>query len=312
MLAILAAGAIIGCASPTLVVPQSPQPPASIETQQPPVEASTVAAIPSEPGWTTVKSFSGQESTTTPAFYISGSKWRFVWTVDAGDPKYTVFNVLVFREDSANAIIGSSEYSSGVASDVFEVSEGGHDYYLKIISSNLNKWTIDIEEYGAETGDQPVQITEVHYLGMNYNDTIALGHTIVEWDEYVEIHNFSDSPQNLVGWTLIDITKGAPTFIFPMFTPCSCTYEGSWSKCVKECYPKRPCTIAPRESIRVYTGDPQWESGGYCFYYYPGNIWDNVTPDTAVLYNAEGQEVSSRSYTIIPGKHSVPNYSTPL
>ena len=222
-----------------------------------------------------------------------------MWTVDTVAPQYTVFDVLIFREDSANAIVASGKYSSDVASDVVDVDEGGYDYYLKIICSNLNKWAIDIEEYGAQDGDRPVQITEIRYKGMDFNTTLSEGHTIVEWDEYVEIHNFSDSPQLVAGWTLKNVTKGAPTFIFPTFTPCSCTKK-SPVKCIEECYPPEPCTIQPHESIRVYTGEPQWISGGYCFYYYPGNIWDNETPDTAVLYNAQGEAVSTRSYFISP------------
>jgi hypothetical protein len=38
--------------------------------------------------------------------------------------------------------------------------------------------------------------------------------------------------------------------------------------------------------------------GGFSFNYGNGNIWNNRQPDTAVLYNARGVEVSRRSYKV--------------
>jgi len=274
-----------------------------VENQQPAVVPPSEATA-NEAGWTTVKSFIGKGGTTTPAFSISGSKWRIIWTVDAQNSQYAVFDILVYPKDNPGLLTERISYSKGMSGDTAYIDEGGRDYYLKIIVANLANWTVTVEDYASESADEPVQITNIHYKGMDYNNTGTSGHTIVEWDEYVEIKNLSDSPQNVVGWTLKNITKGAPAFLFPLFKPCSCNYLGSYSKCIEECYPPRPCTIDPRKSIRVFTGEPQWESGGYCFYYYLGDIWNNETPDTAVLYNAEGQEVSRKSY-IIPAKNTV-------
>jgi hypothetical protein len=225
-----------------------------------------------------------------------------MWTVEPQISQYAVFDMLVYLQESSGILLNRISYSSGTESGIVNINEGGHDYYLKIICANLDKWTVDVEDQGDQNSDQPVQITDIHYKGMDYDDTVASGRDIVEWDEYVELKNTSDSPQNVAGWRLKNITKGAPTFIFPMFKPCSCGYLANWTDCVEQCYPQRPCTIEPRQSIRVFTGEPDWKSGGYCFYYYPGNIWDNETPDTAVLYDASGQEVSRRSYVIPPEK----------
>lgn len=283
----------------------APAVPAAKPKTQPPAEVPTSEAPETEAGWTTVKSFSGKEGTTTPAFHVSGSKWRIMWTVDTQEPQYAVFNLLIYQNGS-DVLVNSSSYSQDVPGGTVNINEGGQDYYLKIICANLNKWTIDVEDYSSQSSgqssNQPVQITKIFYKGMDYVTTMSTGHRIVEWNEYVEIKNFSDSPQNIAGWQLKNLTRGVPTFTFPTFRPCSCEYLGSFSECIK-CYPPHPCAIDPRKSIRVYTGEPQWESGGYCFYYDTGDIWDNVTPDTAVLYNAEGQEVSRRSY-IIPDKNT--------
>jgi hypothetical protein len=302
-LILLSAGSLVSCSL------TAPAPPATKPATKPPVvtdstqpeEVSPVEATAEEDGWSTVKSFTGTESTATASFHVSGNEWRIMWSVEPQMPQYGVFDILIFRRDGFDMLADRFSYSPGTESGTVNIDEGGHDYYLKITCANLNIWTVDIEEKNVQNQDQPVQITNIHYKGMDYDDTIASGRDIVEWDEYVEIKNFSDSPQNIVGWKLKNITKGAPTFIFPIYAPCTCEDSGSWSQCMEQCYPRRPCTMEPRQSIRVYTGEPQWESGGYCFYYYPGNIWDNETPDTAVLYDASGQEVSRRSY-IIPAQ----------
>jgi hypothetical protein len=269
-----------------------------VENQQPAEATPSEVSTESEAGWTHVKSFSGKDSQTTAAFPISGTKWRIIWTIDAQNPQYAVFNILVYSKDNPGVLTERISYSKGLSGDTAYMGGGGRDYYLKIIVANLANWTVIVEDNAGESTGQPVQITNIRYRGMNYNETVATNREIVEWDEYVEIKNLSDSPQNIAGWQLKNITKGQPTYIFPLFKPCSCSYLGTWQKCVDECYPPRPCAIEPRKSIRVYTGEPQWESGGYCFSYFPGDIWNNETPDTAVLYNAEGKEVSRKSYTI--------------
>ena len=274
-----------------------------MENQQPAVVPPSETTA-NEDGWTTVKSFIGKEGTTTPAFNISGGKWRIIWTVDAQNTQYAVFDILVYQQGNPAMLTKRISYSKGIFGDTAYINEGGRDYYLKIIVANLTSWTITVEDFGSESTGQPVQITSIRYKGTDYFSASTAGHDIVEYDEYVEIKNLSDSPQKVGGWTLKNITKGAPTFIFPIFTPCSCSFYGNWTECVENCYPPRPCAIDPRKSIRIYTGEPQWESGGYCFYYFPGDIWNNETPDMAVLYNAGGQEVSRKSY-IIPTNNTV-------
>lgn len=93
----------------------------------------------------------------------------------------------------------------------------------------------------------------------------------VESDEYVEIINLGDEPQDLAGWVLMDISEGYPSFTFPSYV------------------------LAPHAHIRVYTNEIHNEWGGFSF----GSgkaVWNNSDPDTAALYDAEGNEVSIRSY----------------
>lgn len=107
-----------------------------------------------------------------------------------------------------------------------------------------------------------VQITYIFYDGLVYR---------TESDEYVEITNLGSEPQDLAGWVLRDISEGYPSFTFPSYV------------------------LAPGQSIRVYTNEIHPEYGGFSFGYGKA-IWNNSDPDTAVLYNAQGQEVSRRSY----------------
>ena len=107
-----------------------------------------------------------------------------------------------------------------------------------------------------------VQITYIFYDGVVPR---------VESDEYVAIKNLGDTPQDLAGWVLKDISEGYPSFTFPSYV------------------------LAPGQSIRVYTNEIHPEYGGFSFDYGKA-IWNNTEPDTAVLYNAQGQEVSRKSY----------------
>jgi len=93
----------------------------------------------------------------------------------------------------------------------------------------------------------------------------------VESDEYVEITNLGNEPVDLAGWMLKDISEGYPSFTFPSYV------------------------LQPSKSVRVYTNEIHPEYGGFSF----GSgtaVWNNSDPDTAVLYNAKGQEVSRKSY----------------
>ncbi|MBA7574889.1 hypothetical protein ES708_16704 [subsurface metagenome] len=113
----------------------------------------------------------------------------------------------------------------------------------------------------AVTGSD-VQITYIFYDGLVYR---------VESDEYVEITNLGSEPQDLAGWMLKDISEGYPSLTFPSYI------------------------LEPGASIRVYTDEIHPEWGGFSFGYGKA-IWNNKAPDTAALYDAQGQEVSRKSY----------------
>jgi len=120
--------------------------------------------------------------------------------------------------------------------------------------------TTTIPPATTETSD--VQITYIFYDGLVPN---------VESDEYVEITNFGELAQDLFNWRLKDINEDYPILNFSHFI------------------------LNPSESIRVYTNEIHNEYGGFSFNCARA-IWNNSEPDTVVLYNTEGQEISRMSY----------------
>lgn len=86
-------------------------------------------------------------------------------------------------------------------------------------------------------------------------------------DEYVDIQNVGGSPQDLSGWVLVS-EKGNQ----------ACSLGG---------------TIQPNAVLRIWALSEDAGQGGFnCGF--GSNIWNNSESDPAVLYNAQGVEVSRR------------------
>ena len=119
------------------------------------------------------------------------------------------------------------------------------------------------DQDSSQSQDQSdIRITSIFYDGQVYR---------VESDEYVEIVNMGTHSQDLAGWVLKDISEGYPSFTFPHYI------------------------LEPEDFIRVYTNEIHPEYGGFSFGFGKA-IWNNSDPDTAALYDDEGQEVSRKSY----------------
>lgn len=57
-----------------------------------------------------------------------------------------------------------------------------------------------------------------------------------------------------------------------------------------------PCILYPGQTVLVFTDEIHCQYGGLSFNYGLGDIWDNAYTDIAVLYDAQGHEVSRKSY----------------
>ena len=92
-----------------------------------------------------------------------------------------------------------------------------------------------------------------------------------EADEYVQITNRGAADQDMAGWVLVDVDEGYPRFVFPSFV------------------------LLPEQTIRVYTNQIHSAWGGFSFA--SGRaVWNNSSPDLAVLRDGLGVEVSRKSY----------------
>ena len=301
---------VAACGRPALGLP-SPTPPEQLPPavdSQPSEELPPVDDVADGDKWNTVETFAGEGNETTPPFHISGTKWRITWAVEAEYPDYAAFDLFIYPEGTHSMFTDRISYSGGSTGDTVYIYEGGQDYYIKVIAANLRGWNIRVDDYATKIPLSPVQITHIYHKGTVETTESEEGgcFEINELDEYVEIRNLSYCSQDISGWVLKNITKGYPLFTFPSYT------------------------MAPGEIIAVYTDELHWlpqqlqsrlagyvqarydvscernypcmfvpsEPGGFTFSYCSGDIWDNEEPDTAVLYNAEGQEVSRKSYTV--------------
>jgi micrococcal nuclease len=115
--------------------------------------------------------------------------------------------------------------------------------------------------------NQPGNSAGVLITDINYDGIVPQ----VESDEYVEITNSGNEAVNLANWTLMDISEGYPTFVFPSYI------------------------LQSGMSIRVYTNEIHPEYGGFSFGY-GSAIWNNTNPDVAVLLDAQGNLIYQASY----------------
>jgi hypothetical protein len=301
-LALILASSVTACGllapSPSPSAPIPPAQPQTATESQPPKQPLPAVEVADEDEWNTVKTFTGKGNEITPPFYISGTKWRITWTIDAEYLKYAVFDLLIYSESTPDTPTKRISYSGNSATDTAYIYEGGQDYHIKVIAANLRNWTIAIQDCATKTSTAPVQITYINYKGRGVAESLKMGFDIVEANEYVEIKNEGDRREIIAGWVLKNISKESASFTFPAHMPCSCSWFNDYESCIEHCVPPSTCALDPHQSIRVYTGEVHPESGGFCFYYSPGDIWDNEEPNIAVLYNSGGKEVSRKSYTV--------------
>jgi len=297
-LALLLASSVIGCGqpapSPSLPAPPPAQLPQAGESPPPAQPPSADEAVDGEE-WNMVQTFTGGTNEATPPFYVSGTEWRISWAIDAEYPESAVLELFIYRQDAPYAIWDSISHSGGNGGTVtyfipyyIPHDETDRDFFIKVLARNLRSWTITVEDDAVDAAFYPVQITDIHHRGTVYprDPENCVCFETVEPDEYVVIKNLGDSCQEMSGWVLKNITKGFPSF----------TFSSGFILC-------------PGDIIRVYTSFPFppgeiVEVYGYamypfCFHYPPGDIWDNEEPNIAVLYNANGKEVSRKTYAVL-------------
>ena len=309
-LLLLLPGSLVACYQPESVpvsyASSKMQPPTVDEERPLPVKLPRVNDDSSGEKWSIVETFTGTGNDTTLPFQVSGVKWRITWAIDAEHPEYNTFNFVVCNENKLNAPVENVSSSGSTAGDTIYIYEGGGDYHIRVITANLRRWAIVVEDCNAELSLPPVQITHIHHRGTIYqpDPEKQLCFKRIEPDEYVVIKNQSDSWVDIRGWVLTNSSRGYPSFTFPDYFSCCPSYFNNYSDSASPCIPPAPCILGPHQSVLVYTDEFHPKTGGFSFYYGPGDIWNNEEPEVAVLYNASGEEVSRKSY-VVPQENQV-------
>jgi len=96
--------------------------------------------------WHYITSFSGQGDKTTDSFKITSSKWRIKWSYTTNYPEYAMFSIFIYPKGETVSYIDFIDASGASKSDVSYVYQSG-EFYLKIITANLESWQITIEAY---------------------------------------------------------------------------------------------------------------------------------------------------------------------
>lgn len=270
--------------------------------------------------WITTAVFEGEGSNSTPYFSIDSDYWRIRWSVQATQPELSIFNFFVKQSKPFTYPVASMLDEELYSDRILYLHNAGDEYYFKVFTANISKWMIEVQEQSS-TQDSTIQISYIKYLGTQhksytptdilisndttngegYNDYGEIGPVCQykdEPDEYVVITNNSDSWVDISGWTITNITRGYPVFTFPEHLSTCPPYFNNYLDCGYNCIPPAPCMLGPHQSFRVYTDEINPNSGGFSFNYGPGNMWDNDSPETAVLFNSEGKEISRKSYDI--------------
>jgi hypothetical protein len=288
----LTLGLVAACAQPDPILlpttpvspPTLPEPPptqpAAVSDNQTPEEPPAVSEDKDEEGWYTTGTFSGTGNDTIPSFHIYGTEWRITWAIDAENPEAATFELLIYREDEPYIIWQTVSDSGSSGDETYILFPGDkRDFFIKVTAQDLRQWSIVVKDNASAATSYPVRITYIRYKGTMYppDPEKCICYERVEPDEYVVIKNLGECYVDVSGWVLKNINKLYPKFTFPSY---------------------QSALLPPGAIIRVYTNEFHPETGGLSFYYGTGDIWSNDEPDIAVLYDAEGNEVSRKSYLV--------------
>ena len=89
---------------------------------------------------------------TTDEFNIIGEKWRIHWDIET-EPQLSeeaVFNLIFYHNGEDVGSIthsGDSISCSGCDSKTHYINVGSGDYTIKVETSNLDGWTLEIEDF---------------------------------------------------------------------------------------------------------------------------------------------------------------------
>jgi hypothetical protein len=114
--------------------------PVTVTAQEPePVNETTEAPTTFEP-----VVFTGHGETTTPPFTVTTDEWIVEWSYTTSEPEYALFGFYIYPRGETVMFIMSVTFpdeTSGMKYSYY----GPGDYYLDVIASSLDSWSITIK-----------------------------------------------------------------------------------------------------------------------------------------------------------------------
>ena len=105
-----------------------------------------------EQTWHMVRTFEGKVDETTAPFSVEGDLWRITWVAEAEIPEYAFISIWVYPEgETSKTVYTAITYPDEFIQQSTQCSvgyiAGKGNYYLKVMTANLNSWVIQVESY---------------------------------------------------------------------------------------------------------------------------------------------------------------------
>jgi hypothetical protein len=127
---------VVGCStSPSYTQPETTIPQQSSPIVKPPAETKTFDPI----------TITGTGDKTSPPFTVTTEEWVINWSFvpDSEYPDLAVLGFYVYPRGETAAYVESVAMPSGTSGSTYSYAGPG-DYYVKVISANIESWTIII------------------------------------------------------------------------------------------------------------------------------------------------------------------------
>ena len=202
----------IPAAPPTISVIPGPGPQQSSNAGN---SGNTEFDINPAPDWRTVAIMSIEDAQ-DQSFFITAPEWRMRWNLESAKPEFSRIDILIYLSGNDDLPFTHITGDGSTAKQPVYIERGYTDFRVKVAAANVSGWTLVIEEPAGGVPVHPVQITRIQYRGHIYEDSTEEA-PVPEADEYVEITNRGTEAVSLCGWTLRNISRGNPVFIFPAY-----------------------------------------------------------------------------------------------
>lgn len=104
----------------------------------------------SDAKWHSVANFSGSGDKDTSTFTIKGDKFKVKVTANTESSEYAMWTFFAYPEGETALYEGDGSidtFNANTETDEFEVTADPGNYYLSVLSANLESWEVEIFDY---------------------------------------------------------------------------------------------------------------------------------------------------------------------